>query len=128
MFQQDEPGEFFRLARRKPTDNPERKRNPAPRADEAAQIEAATALQESFSGHAPANVDTLKVPETARVYTPVGNLAGVLYDTVRDGKPEKYIHRFRRKSRPLLLTSHDGTELRIAGGRFRFTEAGIVDE
>lgn len=72
-------------------------------------------------------MDTLKVPDH-KVFTPVGKLAGVLYDTTRDGNPEKYIHRFRRKSRPLLLASHDGTELRIAGGRFRFTEAGIVDE
>lgn len=106
-----------------------RRANPQARSGtEADQIEAAAKLQADFSGHEPVNVDTLKVPESARVYTPVGKLTGVLYDTTRDGKDEKYIHRFRRKSRPLLLASHDGTELRIAGGRFRFTEAGIEDE
>ena len=84
-------------------------------------------MQADFSGHEPGNVDTVAVPDS-KVFTPVGKLTGVLYDTVRDGKPEKYIHRFRRKSRPLLATSHDGTELRILGGGFRFTEAGIVDE
>ena len=101
------------------------KRNPAPRHD--AEIEAAAKLQESFSGHDPENVTSVRVSD-AKVFTPVGKLAGVLYDTTRDGKREKYIHKFRRKSRPLLATSHDGTELRIVGGRFHFTEAGIVDK
>lgn len=105
-----------------------RRANPQARSGKQAdQIEAAAKLQADFSGHEPGNVDTVKVPDN-RVFTPVGKLTGVLYDTTRDGKPEKYIHRFRRKSRPLLTASHDGTELRIVGGRFRFTEAGIVDE
>lgn len=73
------------------------------------------------------HVDRVNVGEPAKVFTPVGNLDGVLYTATRDGKREKYVHKFRRKSRPLLLTSHDGTELRIAGGRFLFTEAGIED-
>jgi hypothetical protein len=102
-----------------------RRKNPAPRHD--AEIEAAAKLQSDFSGHSPGNVDAVTVPEN-KVFTPVGKLSGVLYDTVRDGKDEKYIHRFRRKSRPLLAASSDGTELKILGGGFRFTEAGIVDE
>lgn len=57
----------------------------------------------------------------------VGELDGVLYTTVRDGQTEKYVHRFRKKSRPLLATSHDGTQLGIVGGQFQFTEAGIED-
>lgn len=89
-------------------------------------IEAATRLQSDFSGHEPEKVSSLKVPDN-EVFTPVGQLAGVLYDTTRDGKREKYIHRFRRSARPLLAVSHDGRELRIVGGRFRFTEAGIED-
>jgi len=84
-------------------------------------------LQADFSGHEPESVDTVRVPDN-QVFTPVGNLDGVLYTTIRDGQRERYVHNFRRKSRPLLATSHDGTELRILGGGFRFTEAGIVDE
>jgi hypothetical protein len=49
------------------------------------------------------------------------------YTTVRDGKRERYIHRFRKKSRPLLAASSDGTSLQILGGEFEFTEAGIED-
>ena len=101
--------------------------NPRLRAETEAEVEAATRLQTDFSGHEPQHLDTVKVGES-RVFTPVGELAAVMYDTTRDGKPEKYIHRFRRKSRPLLASSHDGTELRIVGGRFRMTEAGIVDK
>jgi len=67
------------------------------------------------------------VPDN-RTFLPVGKIDGLLYTTVRDGKTEKYVHRFRRKSRPLLAASHDGTELRILGGEFEFNEAGIVDK
>jgi hypothetical protein len=104
-----------------------RRSNPKRRAETESEIEAAAKLQADFSGHEPGSVDKIRVPDD-KVFTPVGKLTGVLYDTTRDGKPEKYIHRFRRKSRPLLAASHDGTSLRIVGGRFRFTEAGIVDE
>lgn len=57
----------------------------------------------------------------------IGDLDGVLYSATRDGKRERYIHRFRKRSRPLLAASSDGTQLRILGGEFEFTEAGIED-
>jgi hypothetical protein len=80
----------------------------------------------NFSGHKATEV--LRVndrnPKTGLV---IGSLDGVLYTTTRDGKVEKYIHRFRRKSRPLLAASSDGKSLKIVGGRFEFTEAGIED-
>lgn len=104
-----------------------RRGNPQPRTGKTAeQIDAAAKLQADFSGHEPANVQKIRT-HGAKVFTPVGKLDGVLYTTTRDGKVEKYVHRFRRTARPLLATSHDGRELRIVGGRFRFTEAGIED-
>lgn len=57
----------------------------------------------------------------------IGELDGVLYTTIRDGKTEKYIHRFGKKSRPLLTARADGKQLGIVGGRFQMTEAGIED-
>jgi hypothetical protein len=58
----------------------------------------------------------------------VGDLDGVLYTTVRDGKTEKYVHRFRKRSRPLLVSAHDGKSLHILGGEYEFTERGIEDK
>jgi hypothetical protein len=99
--------------------NPDR-RTHQPELDEAAQ------RLEDFSGHAPTEV--LRVPaQTPTVALPVGELDFVGYTTVRDGKTEKYIHRFAKKSRPLLASSHDGTSLHILGGEYEFTEAGIED-
>jgi len=57
----------------------------------------------------------------------IGELDGVLYTTQRDGKTEKYIHEFKKRSRPLLISSNDGTSLHILGGRYGMTERGIVD-
>lgn len=57
----------------------------------------------------------------------IGELDGVLYTTVRDNQREKYIHRFKKRARPLLVSSFDGHQLRIVGGQFEFTEAGIED-
>lgn len=99
------------------------KRNPSPRD---AEVRAAAERLERFSGHAAREAVTVREPDV-RTALVVGRLDGVLYSTVRDGVPEKYIHKFRAKSRPLLCASSDGKSLRIVGGRFQFTEAGIED-
>ena len=57
----------------------------------------------------------------------IGELDGVLYTTVRDGKTESYIHEFKKQSRPLLIASSDGDSLHIVGGQYEFTNAGIED-
>ena len=50
------------------------------------------------------------------------------YTTVRDGKTERYIHRFKKRSRPSLVSAHDGSEIRMVGGSYEFTDAGITDK
>jgi hypothetical protein len=105
------------------TIEPRYKGNPSPRNEE---VHEAAKRLERFSGHVPR--ETIRVREKdVRTALVVGELDGVLYSTVRDGVPEKYIHRFRKNSRPLLCASSDGRQLRIVGGRFEFTEAGIED-
>jgi len=78
-------------------------------------------------------VDRAEYGERVKIPTPraglvVGNLDGVLYTTVRDGQTEKYVHKFRRKSRPLLVAGSDGRSLHVVGDRFEFTDRGIVDQ
>jgi hypothetical protein len=58
----------------------------------------------------------------------VGDLLGVMYSTIRDGIREDYKHEFAKNSRPLLIAKHDGTQIGIVGGQYRFTDAGIEDE
>jgi hypothetical protein len=99
-----------------------RRKNPETRSELAA---AAEKLRD-FSGHEADEV--LHVQEkNFRNGLVIGPLHGLLYGTVRDGRNENYIHRFRKASRPLLAASSDGRSLRIVGGRFQFTEAGIED-
>jgi hypothetical protein len=90
------------------------------------KLERAASLLKDFSGHDAAEI--LKIKETDfSDGLVIGPLHGLLYGTVRDGRSENYIHRFRKVSRPLLAASSDGKALRIVGGRFQFTEAGIED-
>jgi len=91
------------------------------------QEKAARDLYRRFTGNKPVKARKVKVPHRDAMLE-VGTIDGVLYTTNRDGKVEQYIHHFRRKSRPSLLVSHDGKELRSHGGRFTFTERGFVDE
>lgn len=92
-----------------------------------AEYEEALRLFEDFTGHQgkPVAKTHVSLPKTAMV---VGRLDGVLYTTVRDGEKEKYIHRFKARSAPILAASADGRQLFILGGEFRFTERGIVDQ
>ena len=80
-----------------------------------------------FTGEHPEKMQSVKlpVPKTGLV---IGELDGVLYTTVRDGKTEAYQHDFKKGSRPLLASSHDGKSLHVLGGEYEFTERGIEDK
>ncbi|NCA24613.1 MAG: hypothetical protein EBS91_08475, partial [Betaproteobacteria bacterium] len=58
----------------------------------------------------------------------IGEVDGILYSTVRDGVLEKYIHKFRKRDKPLFVVAPDGKALYLVGGNYTFTERGIVDD
>ena len=80
-----------------------------------------------FRGEEPKFVESLTVPDHT-VMLLIGECDGILYTTRRDGKLEKYVHRFKQNSRPLLASSFDGTQLYLLGGAYDFTDQGIVDK
>lgn len=100
--------------------------NPAPRFD-AKKIDEARRRYSRFSGHTEFKQGVVKVPRRAREMLAVGKVLGIMYETVRDGRRENYLHKFREQSRPLFAVSSDGTQLHMLGGAYRFTERGIVD-
>lgn len=102
-----------------------RKRNPATPAHSAALQQARDKFRD-FTGHTPKVVSRVNKRAT-KVALEIGDLDFVGYTTTRDGKREKYIHKFRKASKPRLAASHDGKQLEIVGGQYEFTEAGIED-
>lgn len=84
-------------------------------------------LFERFTGHAAEFAGRVKVKDPPRVGVVVGTLDFVGYTTVRDGEVEKYIHKFRAADKPMLVVAPDGRSLHLVGGRYVFTERGIVD-
>lgn len=92
-----------------------------------AEISAAADLYEQFSGHDAGYYQRIKV-SPIKTALHVGECDGILYSTVRDGKTEHYIHRFKKSARPLMVASHDGRQIGLVGGRYSFTERGIVDD
>jgi len=91
------------------------------------EIEQAADLYERFSGHDPEAIGRVTVPRLPRVGVAIGEVDGILYSTIRDGKLEKYIHKFHKRDRPLFVVSPDGKQLFLIGGNYSFTERGIVD-
>lgn len=91
-------------------------------------ITRAADLYERFTGHDAQNATRVQVQPLPRVAAVIGPCDGVLYTTVRDGRTEKYIHKFRKADKPLLCVSPDGLRILLVGGRYRFTSAGIVDD
>ena len=57
----------------------------------------------------------------------IGHLEACDYRTTHAGKLTLYRHEFIDGSRPLLCASADGRSLWLLGGRFKFTDRGIVD-
>ena len=91
-----------------------------------AKIKAAKKLYEDFTGHRAEHVDTVKLPRDS-VAIIIGSCEAVAYKTVREGKTERYIHEFEGDAQPILAVSHDGKQLYILGGDYRFTDRGIED-
>lgn len=90
------------------------------------QVNEAAHLYVQFRGENPELIDKVTL-DVAPVMLLIGECDGVLYTTRRDGHIEKYIHQFRKSSRPLLASSHDGTQLYLLGGSYNFTDQGIID-
>jgi len=96
-------------------------------AKDRAEVKKAAALYTKFTGHDAEAIGRVKVNPLPRVGVAIGEIDGVLYSTVRDGKAEKYIHQFAKADKPLFVVSPDGKGLFLVGGRYTFTERGIVD-
>jgi hypothetical protein len=102
-------------------------KNPVP-ASRRVQLRNASKLFSDFTGHKAEVIDTVDKPVVPDVMSVIGDIDGILYTTVRDGQVEKYIHKFKKKCRPLFAVSHDGKQLFMLGGSYDFTELGIVDK
>lgn len=90
------------------------------------KVKAAARLFENFTGHEARYVERVLI-DVPQVLLLVGECDGVLYSCVRDGRPERYIHQFRKQSRPLLCSNETGSALYLVGGEYNFTSRGIVD-
>jgi len=102
------------------------------------KIAKAKSLFRRFTGHTPAKGDIGVLDFTGdphEVVFLVGSVSGILYETIRDGKRESYIHEFGegpksgtrdKKRRPVLAISFDGKRTFILAGGYRFTDRGFV--
>lgn len=88
----------------------------------------AAQLYEDFSGHEAEEIGTIDTGPAPRIAVVIGELEAVIYNTVRDGVHERYIHKFKAKARPMFATTPDGKQLLLLGGSYDFTERGIVDD
>ena len=86
----------------------------------------AAKLFRDFTGRKPQTMARVPAPRPFNIGVAFGTLVEVVYQSERDG--QLYRHTFRKKSRPLVVASPDGKQVQIVGGRFAFTERGIVDK
>jgi len=91
------------------------------------QVQSGKSLFKRFTGHDAELAGTIQIPDMPDAVIQIGTVAGIMYDTVRDGVAEKYIHKFHKNSRPLFCVAPDGKMLLLIGGSYSFTERGIVD-
>ena len=84
-------------------------------------------LYERFTGHDAEPIGVVDVPEIPDTVATIGPCDAVCYTTIRDGVTERYIHEFAAKDRPLLCISPNGKQIYLIGGRYVFTDRGIVD-
>jgi hypothetical protein len=90
------------------------------------ELKAAVQLYESFREKTPRRLDVIEF-EVPKVVAVIGHLEALDYRTTHADDTKLYNHKFVPGSRPLLCVSADGRCLLLLGGRYRFTERGIVD-
>lgn len=90
------------------------------------ELHAAIALYESFREKKPKRLKVINV-DIPSVVACIGHVEAIDYRTTHGKKLTLYKHEFIAGSRPLLCVSSDGKSLLLLGGRFKFTERGIVD-
>lgn len=93
-----------------------------------AQLRKGSELFADFTGHESRYIDEIPKPTIPDVLVKIGHIDGVMYTTRRDGKTEKYIHKFKSIARPIFAVSEDGRMIFLIGGRYQFTERGIIDK
>lgn len=117
--------------KRRPSNNKRYKKNPSGYRGAidryARELDEADDRLAGFSGRSSKTVLKVQAPQI-RAGLVIGKLMGVMYATTRDGVRENYKHEFAKNSQPLLIASHDGKQIGIVGGQYRFTDAGIEDE
>lgn len=91
-----------------------------------AKVKKGVGLYGKFREENPEQVREVSFP-VPEVIIEIGTLDTVEYTTRRGGKVECYRHEFAQRSKPMLAVSEDGKQLMIIGGRYKFTERGIVD-
>jgi hypothetical protein len=64
------------------------------------------------------------VPQAVMV---IGHVDEICYTTTHGKKIASYRHPFQDGSRPLLCVDSTGKQLMLFGGRYKFTDRGIVD-
>ncbi len=92
------------------------------------QVRKAKQLYTDFSGHEGDEIIHTQKPRIPDALVVIGELEAVIYSTVRDSEHERYIHKFRKSSRPLLCVSPEGDQLFVIDGSYQFTDRGIVDK
>jgi hypothetical protein len=94
-------------------------------------LDEATQKLENFTGTSATRVERTAPRSTQKTGWALGELDLIGYRAARKGieggRKVRYSHKFRNGSRPLLATSTDGKQLKIVGGRYEVTEAGIED-
>lgn len=90
-------------------------------------VNKAKVLYENFTGHDSEEIGHVEKPTIPDVLAVIGEIEAIAYNTIREGKKERYIHEFAKKSRPLFCVTPDGKQIVLIGGSYNFTERGIID-
>lgn len=98
--------------------------NPAGRDKE---LREAAARLAAFTGRDIDSFAEVEVNQDYDVGFVLGEMPELHYIAERDGEAFHFHHTFTASSRPLLVVSHDGKQLLIAGGRYEVTDQGITD-
>lgn len=87
------------------------------------RLKRANRLYRAFHEQPPREHEIIRLNNDVQLVA-IGECTRISYLT-----PEnvEYMHKFKKKSRPMLAVSDDGKQLYLVKGKYRFTDRGIED-
>lgn len=97
------------------------------KANRKAALSQAETAYENFHGEPPEKIVRRTIDRPDESGYKLGDMIGIAYETVRDGRKRQFFHEFSKPARPEVIVDANGKKAHMLGGAYEVTDRGFID-